>query len=346
MPDPKAQGAGFGVEFQWDIPLLDGYDWERVPMQGRRIKWMATWRMMLSMKPDAVLLTGWNSAGLLALLILAKVLRIPCIVRGESNALRRRGGLVRAAHRLLLRAYDAFLVIGTANEAFYRGYGISRRRLFSAPYFVDNERFARQAAELASRRDQLREAWGIPAERVCFLFAGKLQPKKRPLDLLAALDLAVRHQASAHVLIVGTGELEVQARKFVEEHDLPVTFAGFLNQSGMAQAYVAADVLAVPSDEGETWGLVVNEAMACGRPAIVSDRVGCGPDLIVEGQTGHVFPLGDVAALAKLMVALAHAPGRISQMGEAARARVLEHYSVEKAVKGTLEAVAAVCGRA
>jgi glycosyltransferase involved in cell wall biosynthesis len=188
----------------------------------------------------------------------------------------------------------------------------------------------------------LRRDWGVPDDATCFLFAGKLIPKKHPLDLLHALGRAERGGARAHALVVGTGELLAPARELAEREQLPVTFAGFLNQTEIVKAYVAADCLVLPSDHGETWGLVVNEAMACGLPAIVSDQVGCGPDLIVAGETGAVFPMGDVAALANRLVEFAANPARLPVLGERARQRVLADYSVERAVAGTLAAVRAV----
>ena len=78
----------------------------------------------------------------------------------------------------------------------------------------------------------------------------------------------------------------------------------------------------------------------------MSDRVGCGPDLITEGQTGSVFPFADVPALAGRLVALATDPGALAAMGERARARVEQGYSVQRAVAGTLAVVQHLTGRA
>jgi glycosyltransferase involved in cell wall biosynthesis len=141
------------------------------------------------------------------------------------------------------------------------------------------------------------------------------------------------------LLVVGSGELMAQASAMVAQHNLPVTFTGFLNQSEIPAAYVAADCLVLPSDYGETWGLVVNEAMACGRPAIVSDRVGCAADLITRHVTGELFPFGDTAALAQTLAELAANPQRLCAMGEQARLRVTQHYGVQQSVDGTLAAV-------
>jgi len=246
-------------------------------------------------------------------------------------------------HRLLLSRYQAFLAIGDSNRAFYRAAGVADARVFSAPYFVDNDRFAASARALRSERAALRRRWGIPDEAVCFLFAGKLEPKKHVLDLLRAMAQLRRCAADTHLLVVGAGTLAEEAKALVARDAIAASFAGFLNQSEMPGAYVAADCLVLPSDDGETWGLVVNEAMACGLPAIVSDRVGCGPDLVAHGETGMVFPFGDVNRLASMLQSLAAQPERLARMGERARERV-SAYSVQRATQATLEAVRHVLG--
>jgi glycosyltransferase involved in cell wall biosynthesis len=118
------------------------------------------------------------------------------------------------------------------------------------------------------------------------LFVGKFLPRKRPLDFLSALDRLKSTGERIWGLLVGSGPLEKEIREHVGRHQTPCTLTGFLNQRQVAAAYAVADVLVLPSNAEETWGLVVNEAMACGVPAIVSDAVGCGPDLITEGKTG------------------------------------------------------------
>jgi glycosyltransferase involved in cell wall biosynthesis len=346
-PDASEQGRGFGIAFEWDVPLLDGYRWRVAPrLRGRgglqgffaaRIVDPAA--LLRELAPDVVVLTGWHVWPLVQLLVAARRLRIPVVMRGEANALRPRSRRARLAHRWLLARCTAFLPIGRASRDFYRGYGIDEARLFDAPYFVDNERFVKSAAAFETQRAAWRERWAIPREATCFVYAGKLEPKKRLPDLLEALRIAVTRGARAHLLVIGTGELQGEAQALVRRHALPVTFAGFLNQSEIAAAYVAADALVLPSDHGETWGLVVNEAMACGRPAIVSDRVGCGPDLVSPGETGECFPFGDTAALATMLAGAAADPRRLRGMGEAARSRVLAGYTAARAVEATVRAV-------
>jgi len=351
VPDQEAQGTGFGISFQWDIPLFKGYDYtilenrKAYPGVGNffssNVKHL--FFVLKQEKPDIVILTGWHALPLIQALLWCHVLRIPRLVRGDSNGMKPRTRLVRFIHRfLLLPFYHGFLTVGKANLQFYRQYGVQSGRLFNCPHFVENGRLFEQVKEARSQKNELRKKWNIPQEAVCFLYIGKLEEKKRILDQLSALEIALQHHLDLHLLVVGTGELMDIAKSRVAEKDLPVSFIGFLNQTEITKAYVAADCLLLSSDYNETWGLVVNEAMVCGLPAIVSDRAGCGPDLIVDGKTGFLFPFGDLQALADKMVKIASDTGQRKTMGNNAQKIVLKDYSVEKAVEGTVFAVRSV----
>lgn len=352
LPSAQEQGTGFGVAFDWDLPLLEGYPYELLrnvasppalstfrgsdtPDVGRNLR---------ELRLDAVIVNGWHAKSCLQALWACRRLGLPCIVRGDSNALKPRPLHVRLVHRVLLAQYAAFLTVGRSNAEFYRRNGVPEHKLFFGPHCVDNARFLAQAGELQPQRAALRAAWGIPAQGCVFLFCGKLVPKKRPQDVVAAVGQARQAGVRAHLLVAGDGELRAACEAQARATGVPVTFAGFLNQTEVARAYVASDALVLPSDHGETWGLVVNEAMACGRPALVSDRVGCHADLVVPGQTGEVFAFGDVAALAELVQRLSGDPGGLAALGAGARARVAA-YSVDALVKGTLEAAAFVTAR-
>jgi glycosyltransferase involved in cell wall biosynthesis len=353
IPDPAQQGVGFGVDFRWDLPLLGGYEHEVLHNVAKRPS-LASFagcdtpgvaRALRAWKPELAVLTGWHSKMLVQAWWASARLRVPRVVRGESSALAYRPRWKRIAHRIWLRGFDGFLAIGKANRDFYRQSGIADARIHDCPYIVDNQRFAAAADAARTRRAELRRRWSIPEGATCFLFCGKLIPKKRPLDLLQAARRATAERAALHVLVVGNGELTAEARALVESHRLPVTFAGFLNQTEIVDAYVAADCLVLPSDAGETWGLVVNEAMACGLPAIVSDQVGCGPDLVDDGVTGAICPTGDVDALARKLATFAGNGSALRAMGMHARERVCSRHSLDRAVAGTLAAIRATMAR-
>lgn len=351
LPDAVQQGDGFGVAFDWDVPLLEGYRWRQAAtsrgaglgkgFRGLRLRHPA-WELLGSDRPpDAVLITGWQVQGLLQLYLAAWRHRMPILLRVESADRPKRRWPVRILHRFLVRHASACLPIGKANLRFYQECGASSAKLFASPYFVDNTFFMSRAAALRPQRCSLRARWDIPPDAFCFLFAGKLQAKKHPLDLLEALRLALANPSTPrlHLLLVGSGELEQACRAFVASCALPVSFAGFLNQGEITDAYVAADALVLPSDNGETWGLVVNEAMACGLPAIVSDQVGCAEDLIEAGQTGALFPCRDVKALAQSLRSMAADPAGAARMGMTAQARLTRSYGVEQARDGLLLAL-------
>lgn len=359
LPDSASQGAGFGVSFEWDIPLLEGYKYRVLKnvsgnpgvthFQGCDTPEIQS--VLEELKTDVVVVNGWVVKTCLQTLKAAWWLRIPCVVRGEANNLRRRPWWKRVLQGFLVRRYDAVLPIGNANQEFYRSLGIAASRMFSAPYCVENERFSRAAAAIIARRSELRSRWNIPENAICYLYCGKFEHKKHPVELVEAFLQAcqtLRESVSVskpiHLLLVGDGELRPHCEELVTRHSslAAFTFTGFLNQTQIVEAYVAADVLVLPSDAGETWGLVVNEAMACGLPAIVSDQVGCASDLIEKDVTGWTFESGKWGQLTDLFCSLASRSQPISEMADACRSRVA-HYSPEIAANGIHEAVTWAC---
>ncbi len=356
IPSGEQQAAEFGNSFQWDLPLLEGYDWELLENVSKQASLVdfhgcdtpGIYQVIRDRDFDAILVNGWVVKSCLQTLAACRLNGVPCLVRGESNSFRPRPPWVRAAQRLLLRQYTAFLAIGQSNRDFYQKNGVPPEKIFWTPYGVDNQRFFRGARNLIRERPQIRTRFGIPDGASTFLFCGKLIHKKRPLDLMQGFAEAYRRtqtngNQSLHLLVVGDGNLRHECESFAASHNLPVTFAGFLNQTEIPQAYMAADCLVLPSDHGETWGLVVNEAMTCGRPAIVSDRVGCHPDLIESGKTGRVFPFGDIRALADCLAAFSREPAKLCEMGRLARRRVSQ-YGPNQAARGCLEALDYVTG--
>jgi len=259
-------------------------------------------------------------------------------VRGDSQLNAERPGL-RAAKRFvypqLLKAFDGFLTVGIRNREYYQRYGVPADRLWAAPHAVDNGFFARAAAGAREPRGAARGRWQIPERATVFLLAARLIEMKRPLDFVRAVHAAHAH-ADVHGLIVGDGPLRAAVEAEVRLLQAPCTVAGFLNQREIATAFAAADAVVLPSDGRETWGLVVNEAMAAGLPAFVSESAGCTPDLVVHGETGFAFACGDVSTLARLM----QGTGRdaLGRLGRCAGERI-HSYSPEAAAQGTLAAI-------
>ena len=324
---------GFGKSLSWDIDLLSGYESEFLDTsRGQRLD--SFWSLRLKrgfgsalrgMGADVLWIQGWQVAAYWQAVFEARKAGTEIWLRGETNT-RSNAGRVgrqfkRRLLRQLLRRVDRFLYIGEANRQFYLEQGVTNEQLAAAPYCVDNVRFVDAAAAVRPQRDRIREEWGIPAKAFCFLFAGKFLAKKRPFDLIeAARRLQDACQGKKiHLLWVGTGELGGELRQAChacfdaergERINAPngrngpsASFVGFLNQSEISRAYVAADCLVLPSDVKETWGLVVNEAMASGLPCIVSNACGCAEDLVEPIRPDLCYPVGDIIALERAMAA-------------------------------------------
>jgi glycosyltransferase involved in cell wall biosynthesis len=320
----------FGKSFAWDFDTLEGYPYRFLKTapgatpgsfwQCRLVEPLAD--LLRSSRVRALWVQGWQVAAYWQAVWAAKEAGVEVWLRGESNDLAPtplwKQGLKKLLVGQFFRRVDQFLFIGTANRRLYEKYGIPASKLHPAPYAVDNERFNQQAELLRPRRAELRKQWGIPEGAFCVLFCGKFIPKKRPLDVVAAarrLQEAGRVE-NLHLLFAGSGELGETLRRecqvvFDAESGRPsqnaltngtqlpsASFAGFLNQTEISQAYVAADCLVLPSDYGETWGLVVNEALVSGLPCIISDACGCAEDMVKPFAPQLCFQLGEQAQLA------------------------------------------------
>lgn len=348
---PREQaGAGFGVEFDWDIPLLEGYPHTFLtnvadsPGHGNfgRFDTPEIKEIIRRREYDAVLVNGWHYKSAWQAIWACWQSQVKVMVRGDSHLHTPRSMAKRVvktfAYRRFIPRFDACLAAGKWSREYFLHYGALPERIFFVPHSIDNRQFRIEAESLESRRTALRKENNLDENAIVFMFSGKFVPKKRPMDFIRAVELAIQRNPFIQGLMVGDGPLRASCENVALKQNIPVRFTGFLNQSQIIKAYVAADALVLPSDGGETWGLVVNEAMACARPCIVSDRVGCGPDLVIPQETGSVFPLGNVEALADSMLAFAGNPARIISMGIAAQSR-LKNYSIETAVDGVIESL-------
>ena len=312
----------FGQEFAWDVPLLDGYAYEFLPSfslpgvsADKKTRWGPTGALVptaltkrLAATPfDGVLIQGYASGAAWAGTVAAWRTGIPVIVRGESHDRGRTRSWWQTARREVvsrwMRHVDMVIAIGALNRDMWRGMGIPDERILLSPYAVDNERFVRTLVQQPDRAAELRRSWDAGPDDVVFLFAGKLTTVKSPEVLLTAF-ASLPPEARAHLVFVGSGPLDASLRSMQEaagpEVSERVHWAGFVNQHDIAHYYHAADVMVLPS-RIEPWGLVVNEALACGTPCIVSDMVGSGPDLVEAFRAGTVFPAGDAAALGRCL---------------------------------------------
>lgn len=331
---------GFGKTVVWDVPLLEGYAYAFVKNTARQpgshrfrgIVNATLPREVADWGAHAVLVFGWSYHSHLAVMRHFKG-KIPVFFRGDSTLLNERPGAKQLLRRVWLtwvyRHIDAAFYVGTNNRAYYRKHAVKESALVFAPHAIDNARFEQNAVADEHAAQLRRQALGIAEGSVVFLFAGKLEPTKSPRLLLEAF-LEAR-LPRAHLVVVGNGVLENELKARADGQP-NVHFLDFQNQSQMPVIYRLADVFVLPS-RGETWGLAVNEAMACGRPVLVSDQVGCAVDLVKEGQNGYVFPSGDVESLGKRLESMAENAGQLAGMRKKSL-EIIQNWSFDAACTG------------
>jgi glycosyltransferase involved in cell wall biosynthesis len=308
-PTPDQQGVGFGEPFRWDVGLSDGYP-HRVlaaPAAHRRFDADSFTgadvgsidEALLSSRPDAVVVPGWHSKFYLRAIAVCRRHGVPVLYRGDTNLGVAPNGIRRAPWKIRTRAklrlFDGYLSVGTASREYLLRFGVPEPLIFDSPHCIDNLAFGMAAeAVRAGTRNQIRQQLGAGAHDFLIVFAGKLVDRKRPLDVIEA---AARLGRDVVVAMVGNGPLLESLQQATARLDVPVAWHGFANQTLMPHLLAAGDCVAVPS-EGESWGLIVNEALAAGTPCVVSSGVAAGRDLIEGRQSGATYQRGDIGGLA------------------------------------------------
>ncbi|SEO23335.1 Glycosyltransferase involved in cell wall bisynthesis [Mucilaginibacter gossypiicola] len=342
---------GFGKNISWDLPLLEGYPYQWMKNISANpgshhskgidnpdlISQINTWQ------PDAVLVYGWFYKSHLKTLKYFKG-KVPVIFRGDSTLLDDTGGIKSLLRSLFLkrvyRNIDYALYTGSNNKAYFKKFGLKETQLFFAPHAVDNARFAVDRADEAS---VLRNQLGIANDEKLLLFAGKFENKKDPLLLLEAFTDV--NLPDTHLLFAGNGILEIELKNKASLHK-NVHFIDFQNQLYMPVVYQACDIFCLPSKgPGETWGLAVNEAMACSKAILISNKVGAGSDLVKDHENGMIFNAGDLTDLkSTLKTLLLYNKTALFTMGHQS-GKIIEGWSFDKQVEA-IEQLINKCSKA
>jgi glycosyltransferase involved in cell wall biosynthesis len=325
----------FGVPVKWDIPLLEGYSWTRLsnrawtPRLGSFFGLVnpEIWQFISRGNFDAVVLfTGYTCATFWIALAAAKWNRTGILFGTDAHDLASRDNkgwkrwVKRRLWPRLFRLANAVIVVSSGGATMMRSLGIPESRIALTPFCVNNEWWIEQSDRVD--RAVVRSRWHVPENAAVILFCAKLQPWKRPQDLLQAF--ARIADLNAYLVFAGDGTLRPVLESEARSRGIAnrVRFLGFVNQSELPETYTASDVFVLPS-EYEPFGLVVNEAMLCRCPVIVSDRVGARFDLVREGETGYVFPCRDTVALAALLRQTLSDHSLLSKMRGAVREKMI-----------------------
>lgn len=318
----------FGKTIEWDIPLLDGYDYEFIkniakepgPQHFKGIICPDLIDEIKKWKAEALLIYGWNYKAHYKAMKYFKG-KIPVYFRGDSTLLDETGGIKQVIRRLFLkwvyRNTDNAFYVGENNKQYFLKHGLKENRLFFAPHAIDNNRFSDSTGKYQEEANEWRTELGIKQDDIVVLFVGKFESKKNPLILIKAAKKLKNDKL--HFVFVGNGNLEEEMRKESEGmsniHYLP-----FQNQSKMPVVYYLSDILALPSQgPGETWGLVVNEAMACERAILVSNKAGCAINLVENGKNGFIFESGDLKQCISCLEKMSVDKSVVQKMGSSSK---------------------------
>jgi glycosyltransferase involved in cell wall biosynthesis len=317
----------------FDLPMLDGYDWVPVknysplPRLGKFYGLINPGLIRLVAQSDCCIIYGHSYISFWMAIATAKLLRKPILLSTDATSPQSHYGASNWKSSLKKKVFpflynhvaDGVLVPSTASKQFLCSMGVYEDRVALTPYVVDNQTIATISA--ATDRQELRRQWQIPVDATVAVFCAKFLPRKRPQDAIQAFARA--DVPNSYLMMVGEGPMGDSLRDEAERLGIKerVRFVGLVKYSHLPEVYTASDVLVFPS-EHEPYGLPVNEAMICGIPTIVSDRIGAGLDLVENDRTGFVYPSGEVKALADILRKVLSDRERLKSMGEAARQRI------------------------
>jgi glycosyltransferase involved in cell wall biosynthesis len=343
-----AHDPEFGTVVQWDVPLLDGYPWIEVPNRGNGsesfwgLRNPDLWKLIRSGNFDALLcLTGYRRASFWICYFAARSRGIPFLFGTDAASFEPREPspfkrfLKRIIWPRIFRLADQVIVVSTPGREMVQSLGIPPERIALLPNVVDNQ-WWRSASDKVDRA-AVRSSWNIEKDARVIVFCAKLQEWKRPAHLLQAF--AQAQVPNSFLVIAGEGpsraNLEAEAKHLgVSDR---VRFLGFVNQSQLPAVYTASDLMVLPS-EYEPFAMVVNEAMLCGCPVVVSDHVGSARDLVVPVAPDFVFPYGNIAALASTLQRAFGDPDRLQSLRITVRAR-MDTWSPKDNVSALVDAI-------
>jgi len=297
----------FNRTVRWDIPLLRDHNYIISKNQKRSttsffLSFNKLKNFLLKKKYDAILILGWNNIFYLKSFLIAILARIPLILRVETNNNQKIFFIKKIIKKLFLffflSKFKYFLYIGKRNKKFYQSYNIKNNQLFYAPYSVDNKFFFHKNRNLEFFKNKFN-----PARKKIILFVGKIIERKNP-QVFLELALFFKDRKDLLFMMVGDGNLMGYCKNYIANNNLNnILLVGFQNRKQIRAIYKISYVLVMPS-KYETWGLVINEAMACKLPVIASSACGCVDDLIKNKVTGFVYREGNFEDLKKKFLKL------------------------------------------
>jgi glycosyltransferase involved in cell wall biosynthesis len=307
----------FKSTFKWDIPLLEGYEHEFLPIRRRpttlnyrQVDNPEVQSSLDRFAPDVVKVFGYTYRTNWRVAQWTKRKQKPLLLYSDSNGRAQTPGWKRIAKQTIVSRFyskvDGALFVGDNNFAYHRRFGLPQERLFAGTLPVDGEKLLNSVPDPARTRREIREKHGIPQDAFVVILCGKYTANKRPIDLVAAAFALRQRGLPLWALLVGEGPFRPEIEKFCRRENISnATLTGFVNQSLIPRYYASADALAVTS-QIDNHPLVISEAAVFSLPVVVSDQVGCiGPrDTARPGVNATTYPCGDRLRLAEAIAEL------------------------------------------
>jgi len=352
----SAQGSlsyydpGFGKQYQWDRPLLEGYRSVFLKNLKRKDKVgdffslinVGIIKEIYKNNYDAIWLHGYSYFTHFIAFVISRFLKIPVFMRGESHLYLKRPHWKQKLHKIIIskiyKNCDALLAIGSRNKEFYISYGVDIKKIFHVPYVVDNDFFISNSRKKKEEASKVREDFGLDSQTPIILYASKFIERKKPHHLLEAFHLLQKKNVNAALCLVGSGPYEIQLEKYIEDNKIKnVYFFGFKNQTELPLYYALGDIFVLPSSN-EPWGLAINEAMCAGLPIIANKEIGAVADLVKEGVNGFLYSEGDILALSEYLEKLIKDVGVREAMGKKSL-EIIQAWNYESCIQGVIEAL-------
>lgn len=351
----RPRDFGYGEPVAWGENLLSGYDSIFLRGAAQSRAYGRSWSILgpdvvplvLRSRFDVVWLHGYSYVTQMLGLLAQRLRGGAVMFREEQTLIHGRGGVKSAGKEVLLRGLfrdGPAMFLGTESRRWFEHYGVPRSRLSFTPYAIDNDQHEAAVLAARKRRDQIRDSLGIAHDSPVILTVSRLSPNKQPLAVLEAF-ARTREQRRCGLLVVGSGELEQEMRDLVAARGIrDVIFAGFVKRDRIAEVYAVADIFVLFSRLHETWGLVLNEAMAASLPIVASEACGSVPDLVRDGYSGFVVDRDDIGALAGRLGELVDSGELRASMGVESR-RLIGRFNYDEAVEGVVRAARLAAGR-
>jgi glycosyltransferase involved in cell wall biosynthesis len=340
----------FGVEVKWDVPLLEDYPWILVKNRSWRpglgsffgLFNPGIWGLIRRGNFDAVVFyTGYVYATFWIAVSAAKLTGVPVLFGTDATSLQPRDAkrwklpIKRFLLPKIFRLAEVVIIPSEAGRQYILSMGISDSRVVLTPFVVDNAWWGERASEVD--RSAVRRAWGVPEVASVVLFCAKLQPWKRPDDVLNAF--AKANVEGTYLVFAGDGPMRASLEASAKTLGIAerVRFLGFVNQTGLPAVYRSADLFVLPS-EYDPCPAVVCEAMLCGCPVVLSDEIRGRFDLVEDGETGFIYPCGNIDLLAGIVANSLRDRAKLAELSHRAVKR-METWSARENVEGLVMAV-------